>query len=122
MTSIVEAEQTQEAREILVKALKSECFSVQEEKVIHCVNNMGEPKDFSADIYASINFIIELDPSSSHGGDHRSKIDKWRNENIYKQYGIRTIRLQPVDIIADKKTLVLTFKEMLSQLKAYSTE
>jgi hypothetical protein len=117
---IQEGETTIKARDILIKALKAESFTVQEEKVFHCKNNMGEEINppYKADIYASINFIIELDPVSSHGGDHRTRKDNWRNENLFKQYGIRTVRLQPDDILKDIK-LETTFKEMLSQLKEY---
>jgi hypothetical protein len=115
---VQEAETTVKARDIIVKALKEECFTVQEEKVIHCHNNMGEEQQYIADIYASINFIIELDPVSAHGGDHRSIKDRWRNENLFKQYGIRTVRLQPEDVLKDSK-LEMTFKEVLSQLREY---
>ena len=117
--TIVESEQTIQARDILVKALKAECFNVQEEKVFHCTNNMGEEQQYQADIYASINFIIELDPPSLHGGDHRTRKDKWRNENLYRQYGIRTVRIIPSDVLKDTN-LEMTFKEMLAQLREYS--
>ena len=120
MNSVIEGEETIKARHILVNALKAECFHVQEEKKFYCKNNMGEEINppYSADIYASIEFIIELDPAESHGGDHRTKKDNWRSTNIFEQYGVKTVRLQPTDIIKDKN-LELTFKEVLSQLRAY---
>jgi hypothetical protein len=118
---IVEGETTVKARHILVKALKSQCFHVEEEKIIPCTDNMGKTIEppYKADIYASIQFIIELDPPESHQGDHRTVKDGWRNKNIYNQYGgLRTVRLQPSDVLKDAK-LELTFKELLAQLKGY---
>jgi hypothetical protein len=115
-----EAETTIKARDILVKALKSECFHVEEEKVFYCDNNMGEKQTlpYRADIYARIEFIIELDPPSSHKGNRHSIKDKWRNENIYNRHRVPTVRLQPSDILKDPN-LEMTFKEVLSQLKKY---
>ena len=117
---IVEGDTTTRARQLLVNALKAECFHVQEEKKFYCKNNMGEEINppYSADIYASIEFIIELDPESTHGGDHRTKKDNWRNRNIFDQYGVRTVRIQPKDVLNDTN-LELTFKEMLAQLREY---
>lgn len=118
--TIIEGEETIKARHVLVNALKAECFHVEEEKVFYCDNNMGEKQTlpYRADIYAHIEFIIELDPVSTHGGDHRTKKDNWRSTNIYNRHRIPTIRLQPSDILKDHK-LETTFKEMLSQLREY---
>lgn len=81
---------------------------------------MGEDINppYSADIFASIHFIIELDPVTAHGGDIKSKKDKWRNKNIYEQYGVPTVRLQPEDVLKEGG-LAMAFKEMLSQLRQY---
>lgn len=117
---MIEGEETIKARDLLVKALKAQCFNVEEEKAIPCTDGEGRTIDppYKADIYASIHFILELDPVSSHGGDHQTIKDNNRNKNIFEQYGIRTIRLQPIDVLNDKN-LEMTFKEMLSQLKEY---
>ena len=111
---MIEGDKTTEARTAIIKALKDECFTVREEAPFYANN-----KTYTADIYASIHFIIELDPPELHGGDHKTKKDKNRDDDILKAYGVKTVRLQPNDILKKPHGLALAFKEILHQLKQY---
>ena len=111
---IEEGDETIAARNLIIKTLKEECFTVREEAPFYC-----DRKNYTADIYASISFIIELDPPSVHKGDHKTKKDKNRDDDIYHSYGVKTVRLQPSDVLKRPNGLALAFKEILHQLKQY---
>lgn len=116
---IVEADKTRKARKLLVSRFRDNGFVVAEEMPIAGVtNNLGEPikPAYQADIYLKLEFIIELDPNSSHKSARKANHDQHRDRNIWNQYRIKTVRLNPSDI--SEKTLETVGEEIVHQLRS----
>lgn len=119
MSRIIEADKTVKARKLLVSRFRDNGFAVAEEMPIAGVtNNLGEPikPAYQADIYLKLEFIIELDPNSSHKSQHQANHDRHRDRNIWNQYRIKTVRLNPDDI--KPETLETVGEEIVHQLRA----
>ena len=113
----IESKSTQKAREYIIEMLQDNGYQIAEEEVFPTENNIGDISlDYQADIVARKTFIIELDPEFHGSKIHRNK-DEWRDKNIYKKYQIKTVRLDPKDIIKDAKTdPINTWLEIDTQL------
>jgi hypothetical protein len=120
-----ESPETYKARQQLKKILSAHDYDVQEEVPLEDVtNNMEEEiyPPYRADMVVTKTFIIELDPENGkkgkpkgHGTRKRRIHDQWRDKNIRNQIKLKTVRLNPADILNyDEK---LTLAEIDSQLK-----
>lgn len=124
-TNINEADKTKIARRLLKEFFQENCYKVDEEKPFYCRDSDGNfvRPPYKGDIYIKLEFIIELDPNESHGSEGQTIKDNKRDKRIYQQYGIRTVRLVPKDIISyfkpDKKYYLTneTAAEITNQLK-----
>ena len=119
MSRIIESNKTLKARRLLCKRFRDNGFSVSEEMPIAGIkNNMDEPINppYQADIYLKLEFIIELDPNPSHKSQHQANHDQHRDKNIWNQYRIKTVRLNPDDI--SEKTLETVGEEIVHQLRS----
>lgn len=110
-----EAPKTKKARTKIIQMFKDQGYQVTEEEIFPCINNMGDFKlDYQADIVIRKVFILELDPEFHGSHKHRNK-DYWRDKNIEREYNIKTVRMDPGDIIKlDPLDIIL---ECDSQLK-----
>src|SRR5687768_10536823 len=109
MTEHTEAPETYQARKMLRKMFEGLNFVVEEEVKLDTVtNNMEEEiwPPYQADMIATKQFIIELDPqtpakgkSKGHGTKKRRIHDSWRDKNIKNQMDLKTVRLIPTDIL-----------------------
>ena len=97
-----ESLKTQKARQKIKELLIEEGYQVTEEESFPCKNNMNEDDQilfYQADIVARKTIIVELDPMGLHGtATHRNK-DHWRDKNIFREYQIPTVRLDPKNIL-----------------------
>ena len=115
-----ESKKTLKAREKIIQLYKNLGFQVTEEELFPCSNNMGEVDislKYQADLVLRKIFILELDPEFHGSKVHRNK-DKWRDENIEREYNIKTVRLDPADII--KQDSIDIMLEVDSQLQSKS--
>lgn len=94
-----ESTKTKKAREKIIQLYQNLGYQVTEEETFPCVNNMGDFKlDYQADIVVRKTFIVELDPLFHGSKIHRNK-DEWRDKNIEREYNIRTVRMDPSDVM-----------------------
>ena len=111
-----EAKKTQKAREKIIQLYKDQGYQVTEEEVFPCFNNMGEAifPPYQADLVLRKTFLIELDPEFHQTKIHRNK-DDWRDKNIEREFNIKTVRLDPSDIMKQEPIDILL--EVDDQLK-----
>ena len=111
-----EATKTVKARQKIIELYKQQGYEVTEEVPYLCRNNMGELilPPYQADILLKKEFIVELDPYKLHGTKIKRSHDKWRDKNIEREYNIKTVRLDPKDIL--KQDPIDTILEVDSQL------
>jgi hypothetical protein len=120
LRAVQEADETVQARRKLIEALTQQGFNIVEEKKFPCKNHFDNTEiwpPYQADIYLELRAIIELDPLESHKSKHQKTHDKWKDTNIWEQYGVRTVRLVPEDIIKDGG-IDQAGKEIIHQLHA----
>ena len=113
------------SRRKLKEILRPMNYEIEEEVALESVkNNMQEDifPPYQADMIASKVFVIELDPQSNkkgkskgHGTRRRRIHDEWRDKNIKSQLNLRTVRLDPKDILEQSKEQILA--EINNQLK-----
>ena len=115
-----EAVKTKRARQKIIQLYKNLGFHVTEEEIFPTLNNMGDFKlDYKADIVVRKTFIIELDPPGLHDTHRHTVKDEWRNKNIFNEYQIKTVRLEPndimkqdpLDILIEVDDQLITFKQ-----------
>lgn len=113
-----EAKKTQKARSELIRILKEQRQQITEEEFFPCKNNVGEVifPYYRADIVARTATIFELDPMELHGTRRHRNHDEWRDKNIYREYNIPTVRLDPIDILKMDDRIII--KEIESQLRS----
>lgn len=121
-----EAPDTYKARKELRRILEHLDYEVQEYVPLEDVtNNMEEEiwPPYEADMVVTRSFIIELDTETSkkykskgHGTRKRRIHDQWRDKNIRNQIKMKTVRLQPKDILNFDESL--TLEEIESQLQS----
>ena len=126
MDDFNESPDTYKARKELKRILEKQDYHIEEEVPLEDVtNNMKEEiyPPYRADMVVTKQFIIELDPESGkkgkskgHGTKKRRIHDQWRDKNVRGQINLKTVRLQPRDILMyDEK---LTIEEIDSQLQS----
>lgn len=112
-----ESLKTQKARQKIKELLIEKGYQVGEEEFFPCLNNMGEViwPPYRADLVVRKTFILELDPLFHDSHIHSVK-DDHRDQNIYREYEIKTARVNPDDIL-DKKLIETILPDIEFQLK-----
>ena len=100
-------------------------YNIEEEvRFPDVTNNMGERLDpcYQTDFILTKTFILELDPQTDkpgkakgHGTKKRRTHDKWRDQNFRHQLNLKTVRLNPKDVIDGTEQDILA--EINHQLK-----
>ena len=110
------------SRKKLKGILRPRGYEIEEEVPLESVkNNMDEEifPPYQADLIAAKIFVIELDPQSTkskgHGTRKRRIHDQWRDKNIKAQLSLRTVRLNPTDILTQSEEQILA--EINDQLR-----
>ena len=121
-----ESPETYKARRELKRILSTIGYEIEEEVPLEDVtNNMGEEiyPPYRADMVVTLQYIIELDPQNGktgkpkgHGTKKQRIHDQWRDRNVRNQIKLKTVRLNPADILNDAEKL--TLEEIDSQLRA----
>ena len=94
-----EATKTKKARTKIIEMYRNLGYQVTEEETFPCINNMGDYQlQYQADIVIRKTFIVELDPEFHGSKIHRNK-DQWRDKNIEREYNIKTVRIDPQDVV-----------------------
>ena len=104
-----EGTQTQLAREKIKQILPEKGFKIGEEESFPCLNNAGEAiwPPYRADMVVRLTFILEFDPMKLHGTKRHRNHDQWRDTNILREYDIKTVRLDPRDILKQTPNEIL---------------
>lgn len=121
-----ESPETYKARRELKRILSTIGYEIEEEVPLEDVtNNMGEEiyPPYRADMVVTLQYIIELDPENGkkgkpkgHGTRKRRIHDQWRDKNVRNQLKLKTVRLNPADILNYNEKL--TLETIDSQLRA----
>ncbi|MGI9011098.1 MAG: hypothetical protein ACR2F1_07920 [Nitrososphaeraceae archaeon] len=122
---IYESKETLKARAKLREIFNLFGFEVEDEKPYPCVNNMGEiiNPPYQADLHVKLEFNLEIDPHQGHtNSKHNIVKDEWKDENIFQQHGVKTVRVTPKDVNRFYKNVYGLFAEIHNQLEDFHND
>jgi hypothetical protein len=116
-----ESKITLKARQKIIQLYRDKGYQVTEEELFPCKNNIEEVNlslDYQADIIVTKKFLIELDPYKLHDTHIHTVKDAWRDKNIYREYKIKTVRIDPNDVMKqDPIDIIIEVDDQLNTFK-----